>query len=231
MLRRKGPGKGERTISIQAGEHTIEITLPQEQADALEELVENVEAFESEWAENPSAATARLAAGVDDEDAAKGFAGASLAHYQMTGDVESPLRGMGMFMVARRAVASDLASLLLWLGDEGHLDSETAEDLGLRPDYIERLLDVYRRLPQPSGSDDFAVELAVQGAVRRFERQLSEIAAENYPDADAAQLWQLRRVLVEFAHANELDSLGVAHRLVLAEHPEELAVLAPDADS
>jgi hypothetical protein len=226
MLRRKGPGKGERTISIQAGGHTIELTLPQEQADALEELVDNVEAFESEWAEHPGAVLARLAAGVDDEDAAKGFAAAALAHYRATGDVESPLRGIGVFMVARRAVASDLASLLLWLGDEGHLDSETAEDLGLPADYIERLLDVYRSLPQPSGSDDFAVELATRGAVRRLERQLSEIVSDNYPDADASQLWQLRRVLVEFAHANELDSLDVAHRLVRAEHPEELAFLS-----
>jgi hypothetical protein len=225
MLRRSGPAQNMRTISVQAGEHTIALTLPAEQADALEELIENVVAFESSWSEEPEAVAARLVGSVDEDDDAVGFAKVMLAHNSLTHDVEGPLRGAGMFMVARRAVSSDLASLLLWLHDEGHLDESTAEALGLRPGYAEELFDVYRSLPQPNGADDFATELAVRGAVRRFERQLGQIIADTYPDADGPGRWRLRHLLVEFAQANELDSLDVAHRLLRAEHPQELEFL------
>lgn len=228
--RRDDDSEKMRSIPVETGSGAFEVRVPEGHAEEVADLISYAQKVRGGLAEDPAHVAASIVGGMS-EDAANNFALTMYRYVEATGDIGSVIRGFALFMVARRAVTSDLAVLMLWMVNEGHVSATELEDLGLRPGALEALQDMFETLPSQSGASDYAYELSVRGVIRRLEQQVADIAAADYPHAGSEDLWRLRQLLAEFAQEHGLNSLSVAHRLLRAERPEALEFLQSGSSS
>jgi len=135
------------------------------------------------------------------------------AHAELTGDREAPLNAIGLYMLSNGTMIADLMLLLRWLKQQGHLDQETAEQLGFREDALENLDRTLDEIGSIGGPGELAWELQIRALSERLQQQM-----ETLPESEQASEHRTR-LLLELA-AGRAGSLDEARQHLAGEDDE-----------
>jgi hypothetical protein len=112
-----------------------------------------------------------------------------------------------------------LALVINELVSHGVVSAEDLTKIGISIDEVEAIV---ISLQESDTYQEFEFALETRAALRMYNAELMEIAAERGVSISGEAYIQLRSAIAEFAEQNEIYSLKLAYRLMLAECPERL---------
>jgi hypothetical protein len=112
-----------------------------------------------------------------------------------------------------------LALVINELVSHGVISAEDLTKIGISIDEVEAIV---ISLQESDTYQEFEFALETRAALRMYNAELMEIAAERGVSISGEAYIQLRSAIAEFAEQNEIYSLKLAYRLMLAECPERL---------
>jgi hypothetical protein len=101
----------------------------------------------------------------------------------------------------------------------GVVSAEDLTKIGISIDEVEAII---LSLQESDTYQEFEFALETRAALRMYNAELMEIAAERGVSISGEAYIQLRSAIAEFAEQNEIYSLKLAYRLMMAECPERL---------
>jgi hypothetical protein len=138
---------------------------------------------------------------------------------QPPGEDFDPVVAAAVLLQGTGTPGFSLGLLMLMLLQNEIVTPQELERLGISE---EELVSVFSAFREGNSVEEINYDLEVRAAIRRYDQELALLALRRGIEPDTPAYAELRSVVAQFAHDNQLTNISAAYRLMLAECPDKL---------